>query len=65
MKKLVLAGCLFAATSFADIKSKQKQQTGCLAEDASRRGKAPWFGFADPQPPGRNIGGASLVVEFW
>lgn len=34
-------------TSFADLKAEKSHAAGCLAEDAAKRGQAPYFGFKE------------------
>src|SRR5262249_2107909 len=38
---------VLAGASFEDIKKPDRRESGCLANDPARRGKAPWFGFGD------------------
>jgi cbb3-type cytochrome oxidase cytochrome c subunit len=38
---------VLANASFEDLKKQDRQESGCLANDAAGRGRAPWFGFGD------------------
>jgi cbb3-type cytochrome oxidase cytochrome c subunit len=44
-----------AGASFGDIKKPERQDSGCLANDPARRGKAPWFGFGERDRKGLRL----------
>jgi mono/diheme cytochrome c family protein len=38
-----------ASSSFDSLKDMRQHETGCLTNDAAKRGQAPWFGLSDDQ----------------
>jgi mono/diheme cytochrome c family protein len=46
---------VLAGASFEDIKKPDRRESGCLANDPARRGKAPWFGFGDRDRKGLRL----------